>query len=131
MGWIPKRVTVDEGETIVDAEVMDDYRWNGWLCPRMKRAEALKVAEALGRTDFWELEVNGDVFTLTSDGADPEVYEPDENGWYYPGTMGWCWESADPFEEDDATHGRCDTCGVRCNDEGRCPSDVGHEIALP
>lgn len=101
MGWIAGFVTVDEGHTIVPGEWRDDYRWNGWLCPRMKRDAVEHVFQGIAQdTPDWLFAVDGDTFILLehvyADDSkyEIEVFEPDEDGWYYPGYMGWCWEEA-------------------------------------
>lgn len=109
MGWIPMKVTVDEGRTVVEAEVRDDYRWNGWLCPRMRYDQAVKALRGLEQDEHSNLELrivrgqfNGPpvLVLLDHDRAEDEQEEQisaDFDGWYAPGHMGWCWEDAQPF----------------------------------
>lgn len=100
-GWIPGRITVDECATVVDAEYRGDYRWNGWLCPRIKFDAAMEVLRAIAEVapDQWIIMLDGEDFILydlndEGSGYEVEVHSPTEDGWYSPGYMGWCWELA-------------------------------------
>jgi hypothetical protein len=102
-GWAAGRITVDDGETIIDAEYRTDQRWNGWLCPRMKFDAAMEALRALAGYqpgEFILMLVEGeyyDAFVLYEEvyadepGYEPEIFVPDLHGWYSPGYMAWCW----------------------------------------
>lgn len=101
MGWIAGFVTVDEGHTVVPGEWRDDYRWNGWLCTRLKRDAVETVLRGIAAdTPDWLIALDGDTFILlehvyeTDEQFEISFFEPDEEGWYYVGYMGWCWEQA-------------------------------------
>lgn len=121
-GWVPGRITVDESATVVDGFYRNDQRWNGWLVVRMDRDACEQVLRALAESqpDEFILMVDGDdyilweanyaykyVFEPTPDGRgrigrpagldpdyEPEVFGPSADGWYSPGSFGWCWELA-------------------------------------
>lgn len=132
MGWIAGTVTVDEGETIVPGEYRDDYRWNGWLCPRLKRDAVERVFQGIAQdTPDWLIGVDGDTFYLLmhvyADDSEYEldVFEPDEEGWYYVGYMGWCWENGEdwslpeiPATTFTTTFAECADCGEHLREAG-------------
>lgn len=101
-GWKAGLITVDEGETITPGEYRTDYRWNGWLCPRMTfdAAELHLRAVAQSSPDYYMVMLDGEDFILV-DVNEPtmehavEIFAPDDKGWYSPGYMGWCWEDAE------------------------------------
>lgn len=108
--WAAGRITVDEGETIVDGEYRTDQRWNGWLCPRMKADACEQVLRAIAefQPENYLIMLDGDRYVIWDDNyADAfhpvtgecdavEIHAPDDDGWYYPGYMGWCWELVRP-----------------------------------
>lgn len=101
--WTPGLISVDDDLTVVEAEYVTDYRWNGWLCPRMKRDAVERVlaglAEVNNPAEFHAL-IDGENFIVVTDWSpedlEVEVFEPDAEGWYSPGYAGWCWSKAVP-----------------------------------
>jgi hypothetical protein len=139
MNWKAGYVTVDEGDTIVPGEWRTDYRWNGWLCPRMKFESIERVLRALAvETEHFTVMLDGLDFVLLEhvyeDEPDyeAEIFSPDEDGWYYPGYMGWCWEEAPrlPRSEFVLHFNECPECGGHRYAAGRDVNRYGQGMTL-
>lgn len=95
--WQQGLLTPDGGETFVPGEFRTDYRWNGWLVPRLPWDSAVLVAQSLSPDEYAvSIDYESRVISYTlHDYADdgPEVFAADEDGMYHLGSMSWCWEN--------------------------------------
>lgn len=120
--YVIAQVWLDEVHGPFVAEVLEDYRWNGWACPRFSREQAQAIAAAA--SDYgdwsWDGEVLRCVLSELQVGTDDngerfrEAWAPDAQGKYAVGSMSWTWDSAHHFEVDDggiSTVGSC-SCGA-------------------
>lgn len=93
--WRAARVTVDDGATVVDAEVRTDVRWNGWAVPRMTRDACETVLAAIAADGPYIVMADGDDYLLFWDEEDDddalERIAPNADGSYSPGAFAWCW----------------------------------------
>lgn len=132
--WEWDWITVDEGDLIIYAQYRTDYRWNGWLCPRMTWEQALAVVGKLmlDASDYYRVEMRGAgviAIIRSEDGyeehpEDADVYAPDADGMYHIGAMSWCWEKADGFAVDFDT---AEEAGM----DGTLRGLDGREIGMP
>lgn len=104
--WTRGHITVDEGETVIEADYRADVRWNGWLCPRLSHHQTELVLRAVAEypdlymvcmdgPDFiiWDYNAEGQYHPVTGEPYALEIHSPDERGHYFPGYMAWCWET--------------------------------------
>lgn len=92
-------LTVDDGKTVVPGEWLTNERWNGWLCPRLRRDAVEQVLAALAEDPYADLLValDDERFLLwdyayeKEQDYEPEVVAPDPEGWYWLGAWAWCW----------------------------------------
>lgn len=106
MGFVYESVTVDDGDTVYPALVLDDQRWNGFLIPFF----STNVARTMGE-DFAKLEQSGDEYAPRFQwlgmrlavhqhgdsepvAVDPQVVLHGDMARYCIGGWEWCWMRA-------------------------------------
>jgi hypothetical protein len=107
-GFVSARLMLDYDAGGFVGVVDTGQRWNGWACPRFRRAVAEDIARSvvepadLSSDRAWRWD--GDELVLTRkeniEDAGEERWSPDEDGWYHLGSWAWCWtESTDDNDE--------------------------------
>ena len=95
----PATVWADWLEKSYNGEILNETRWNGWVCPRFTREVAEQyVADHMALNvltdDDPRLVWEGDTIVIKhhpSSEWDDEIIEPDADGMYAIGAFSWCW----------------------------------------